>query len=436
MTQPVRFIHRFVPSIVAVFTLTLLLVVSASALDDSTPAANSTDVKAPTNSTTTGTLNVEKPRQCRMLVRQITCSKSTNCSSASPTQESSANAESSSLPRSFKVHALGSGEVETFVITDDQSKTNVEVDAAKIEKLVNDNDANTIIELNVEPSNSTDGKEQRRMLIRTNKIETSNNSQLKGDAPACSGRSCKTKCVVRCTGSDKSKSCTMTFALDSLDAKVKAFSDALAKLNDLHIDGLDKLSSKLGCIHVDKIASDSSLHIIVKTNGDGTDKLRSEDLDIEISGMDAESKNIDIKDGEKVQEIEINTLSSSPQDSKQSKVMRCQYVIVIKDGAEEHPMKISTEQQTDNNAGGLSNLSLKPNPTNQGRFRLGFTSSEMTPAEITISALDGTTVYRQTVGAFVGQYEDAVDLSAFAKGVYIVRVVQGQHSQSMKMISE
>jgi hypothetical protein len=83
----------------------------------------------------------------------------------------------------------------------------------------------------------------------------------------------------------------------------------------------------------------------------------------------------------------------------------------------------------------IEKMSLYPNP-GDGKFNLKFNLKNRADAEVTIYNSDGKSVYNEKLPAFSGEYNKPIDISANAKGIYFVKVVQGKHSMVKKVVME
>lgn len=56
--------------------------------------------------------------------------------------------------------------------------------------------------------------------------------------------------------------------------------------------------------------------------------------------------------------------------------------------------------------------------------------------DIQVMNLEGRSVYSETLKDFNGNYKKEIDISSNPKGVYFVKVKQGEHSQLRKIVLE
>ena len=72
----------------------------------------------------------------------------------------------------------------------------------------------------------------------------------------------------------------------------------------------------------------------------------------------------------------------------------------------------------------LENFSTFPNPVND-MVNISF-QGESVPTTLSLYDLSGRVLYQQTLSDFSGDYNQRFDLSAYAKGIVVVRVLQGE----------
>ncbi len=119
---------------------------------------------------------------------------------------------------------------------------------------------------------------------------------------------------------------------------------------------------------------------------------------------------------------------------------KCTKIVIIKKvsvtDASESDLKMLGKQTgvTDNKLE-LSSLNFYPNPSN-GKFNLSFNLKEKGNTDITVLNMEGKKVYSEKLNDFTGAYDKEIDISKNPKGVYFVRVEQGQHSQLKKIVLE
>ena len=83
----------------------------------------------------------------------------------------------------------------------------------------------------------------------------------------------------------------------------------------------------------------------------------------------------------------------------------------------------------------LDQISFYPNPGN-GRFWMEFATREAKETEIRIINSAGSLVYAEVLQGFTGSYKKEIDLGSRAPGLYFVRISQGGHAVTKKLIVE
>jgi hypothetical protein len=85
------------------------------------------------------------------------------------------------------------------------------------------------------------------------------------------------------------------------------------------------------------------------------------------------------------------------------------------------------------NAAALSGLKIDPNPST-GLFNLAFNAGSLSDISIAITDISGRIVYRELLANYSGAYAKQVDLTAFDKGIYFVRISSEKGSFTRKII--
>ncbi|MGB0524875.1 MAG: T9SS type A sorting domain-containing protein, partial [Flammeovirgaceae bacterium] len=81
----------------------------------------------------------------------------------------------------------------------------------------------------------------------------------------------------------------------------------------------------------------------------------------------------------------------------------------------------------------ISELSFYPNP-NDGQFKLNFNLKDKGNTEISIFDLNGKEIYREQLNDFTGSYSKDVNLQSQPKGLYILKISQGDKVMSKKLV--
>jgi hypothetical protein len=76
----------------------------------------------------------------------------------------------------------------------------------------------------------------------------------------------------------------------------------------------------------------------------------------------------------------------------------------------------------------ISSINVYPNPTN-GEFTLAITNTQVLDLNILVTNIQGQTVYQNQVKSVLN-YQENIDLTQFAKGMYFLKV----NNQVMKLL--
>ena len=83
----------------------------------------------------------------------------------------------------------------------------------------------------------------------------------------------------------------------------------------------------------------------------------------------------------------------------------------------------------------IDRMKFHPNPSD-GKFTLEFSTPSEGAAQITIYDLNGKKVYEENIDPFNGHYKNEIDISSEDKGVYFLKISQGDKMSSRKIILE
>ena len=86
-----------------------------------------------------------------------------------------------------------------------------------------------------------------------------------------------------------------------------------------------------------------------------------------------------------------------------------------------------------NNIKALSDLSVYPNPTD-GMLNIQFTMNQSQSVRMEILSLNGEIMYNQDLGSVTGSIDKQIDLSSFAKGIYILRLISDSGTTNNKIV--
>ncbi|MEM6263227.1 MAG: T9SS type A sorting domain-containing protein [Bacteroidota bacterium] len=81
----------------------------------------------------------------------------------------------------------------------------------------------------------------------------------------------------------------------------------------------------------------------------------------------------------------------------------------------------------------VEDLTFYPNPSN-GQFNLAFFAKEKGDLSIRIMDAQGKSVYEERFPDFEGAYENQIDLTGIAKGVYFLQLVQNEQAINKKLV--
>lgn len=109
--------------------------------------------------------------------------------------------------------------------------------------------------------------------------------------------------------------------------------------------------------------------------------------------------------------------------------------VEIKDASAAEMEAINKHSGSIDNKLAIDKLHFYPNPNN-GKFHLNFNLSTKGTTDIDIFNMEGKSVYNESLKDFSGSYDKEMDISAHPKGVYFVKVKQGEHAQLKKIVME
>ena len=109
--------------------------------------------------------------------------------------------------------------------------------------------------------------------------------------------------------------------------------------------------------------------------------------------------------------------------------------VKITEASEEETNQMAKKTGTIDQKLNLDKLNFYPNPSN-GKFHLNFKLSTTGTTEIGIFNMEGKSVYNESLKDFSGSYDKEIDISSHPKGVYFVKVKQGEHAQLKKIVME
>jgi hypothetical protein len=107
----------------------------------------------------------------------------------------------------------------------------------------------------------------------------------------------------------------------------------------------------------------------------------------------------------------------------------------ITDASEADMKLIGKPAGVSDNKLAIDNINFYPNPNN-GKFKLNFNLKSKGSTEVNIVNIEGKSIYRDELPDFSGDYNKEIDISASPKGVYFVKIKQGDHAQLKKLVLE
>lgn len=109
--------------------------------------------------------------------------------------------------------------------------------------------------------------------------------------------------------------------------------------------------------------------------------------------------------------------------------------IKITDASSEETQQLEKSSGITDNKLNLEKMDFYPNPNN-GKFNLRFNLKNKGTTDINVMNSEGKNIYSEKLSDFSGTYDKEIDISKNPKGVYFVRVAQGEHAQLKKIVLE
>ncbi len=139
--------------------------------------------------------------------------------------------------------------------------------------------------------------------------------------------------------------------------------------------------------------------------------------DIIIEGLDSNSSFEDI------------TIEKGPFNKKRILKIKMEVTDVPAEEMPSSPDLITNKK----NKLSVANLNFAPNPS-QGKFKLQFNLADRGNTSIRIVDINGKTVYQDELPNFKGNYNQEIDISDNAKGIYFLQIVQGDKVLNKKIV--
>lgn len=207
---------------------------------------------------------------------------------------------------------------------------------------------------------------------------------------------------------------------------------ALQLGNDMNVQTIDII----GDDHGGKMEK-----VVIVDNGSGKEEQFTMKEIPDMKNIDAEIEKamkeagVDPKTSGMKKTVIVNEDAVPGKDGKSvSKVTK---IVILKlditDASEEDVKRLNTQLGNADNKLEMENMKLYPNPNN-GKFNLNFNLKSKADAEVTVYDMQGKQVYNEKLPNFTGEYNKPIDISENSKGVYFVKIQQGDHTQVKKIV--
>lgn len=220
---------------------------------------------------------------------------------------------------------------------------------------------------------------------------------------------------------------------------VKKVTDTTYTTNDIQSLRIDGATIKVQ--EPEKGGNVKRQTIVVKTNCDDK-KTGAEDITIERIGDELSINMPGIPDMPSMDSIDLTgktlilkagNLPDGIAPGEEVKIVIIKKITAT-DATENDLKRIGEKSKADGKLG-IKDMNFYPNPNN-GKFNLKFTMAEKGHTEITIMNLDGKIIYKERLENFTGAYDKEMDISKESKGIYLVKVAQGNHTEVKKIVLE
>ncbi|MEM6642707.1 MAG: T9SS type A sorting domain-containing protein, partial [Bacteroidota bacterium] len=88
---------------------------------------------------------------------------------------------------------------------------------------------------------------------------------------------------------------------------------------------------------------------------------------------------------------------------------------------------------SENNRLALDDLTFYPNPSQNGKIKLRFTTPEEGELSLQVINLEGKEVFKRYFNSFSGLYSETIDLSGQQEGIYLLEIAQGKKRITKKL---
>ncbi len=81
----------------------------------------------------------------------------------------------------------------------------------------------------------------------------------------------------------------------------------------------------------------------------------------------------------------------------------------------------------------VSNISIFPNPA-ENNVKINFTVNTLQNVKLSVIDIIGNSIYHESLNKFIGTYDKSLDLSKFAKGLYLINIKTDNGSYNQKLL--
>lgn len=184
----------------------------------------------------------------------------------------------------------------------------------------------------------------------------------------------------------------------------------------------------------DEPGKEAKSRVVIVDKGNSADLEKSEELEAEIQKALKEAMEMNPSSAGQNQ-VTVFTPTENGDGKKGTKqivILRTQRLVDI---SEEDKKLLGKQNGVGDQQLQLNQMKFYPNPGN-GKFNLSFVLDEKGDTDVTVMNVEGRTVYNEQLKNFSGAYTKEIDISSQPKGIYFVKVTQGQHSLVKKLVTE
>lgn len=225
-----------------------------------------------------------------------------------------------------------------------------------------------------------------------------------------------------------------------MELKTDDIHQHMEKLHE-HMKGLHTEMEDVNIvIKTDEEGDDSHSVQIMKTVKDGKVSIKKIVDGVETEISEEELKNMHSKhhmmfignDGSKAhQEMKID-VQVDGKDKKRKQVMIMTMISTDDNDQKQMPEVLASDSKKELE---MEKIRFSPNPNN-GKFSLNFELSKKSPVQIQIFDIQGKEVYNESIKNFSGTYQNNIDISEHGKGIYFLRIIQGNKANTNKIVME